>query len=278
MKIVKKIKSTMDEMTKSEHRVADYFLEHVNDFAFETLDAIAEKMEVSTTSVIRFCRKLGFDGYKSFQNTVRSDFKTELALPDKLKRTTQEHSLDAQLTGTIQNAILCIKETFTQLPFSKIQDAVDHICNANRIFCFGLRESFALAHYAYTRLLTVRDNVYMLSAGQTGEIESILSLKPGDVCVCYLFHRYTKQSPKILELIKRQGATVVLITSAPYDSVVDFSDVLLPCRVDIGGIKNSAVAPVCITDHLCNTLAVAGGEKSLSYMQDSELLLQDFKF
>lgn len=278
MKIVKKIKSTMEQMTRSERRVASYFLEHMNDFAFETLDGIAEKMDVSTTSVIRFCRKIGFDGYKSFQNTVRSDFKTELALPDKLERTTREHSSDAQLTGTIQNAILCIKETFKRMPLSFMRNAVERTCEADRVFCFGLRESYALAHYAYTRLLTVRDNVYMLSAGQTGEIESILSLKPGDVCICYLFHRYTKQSPKILELIKKQGATVILITSAPYDSIMDFSDILLPCRVDIGGIKNSAVAPVCITDYLCNALALAGGEKSRSYMQDSELLFQDFTF
>ena len=243
MKIVKKIKSTMDQMTRSEHRVAAYFLENVNDFAFETLDGIAEKMDVSTTSVIRFCRKIGFDGYKSFQNTVRSDFKTELALPDKLERTTREHNSDAQLTDTIQNAIQCIKETFTRMPLSLMQSAVDYTCEASRVFCFGLRESYALAHYAYTRLLTVRDNVYMLSAGQTGEIESILSLKPGDVCICYLFHRYTKQSPKILELIKRQGATVVLITSAPYDSIVDFSDVLLPCRVISAASKTLRLPP-----------------------------------
>ena len=40
--------------------MASYFLGHSNDFAFCTLDKIAATMDTSTTSVIRFCRRLGF--------------------------------------------------------------------------------------------------------------------------------------------------------------------------------------------------------------------------
>lgn len=278
MNIIEVIKSNIEQMTKSEYKVATYFLGNPNDFAFETLDVMAEKINTSTTSVIRFCRKTGFSGYKPFQDAVRSGFKYELTLPDKFKRTVKTDTPDTQLSKTIQNTINCIEQTFNDLPAAKIYDAVSAITNAKRVFCFGLKESFALAHYAYTRFLTVRSNVFMLSAGHGGEIESVLSLGEGDVCVFFLFHRYTKQSLQILELLKKQGVSVILITSPPYDEIENNASILLPCFVDINGIKNSAVAPICITDHLCNAVVVQSGDKTLDYMKRSETLLKEFTF
>lgn len=278
MNTEEKIKSNLSRMTKSEKRIAAYFFENSDDFAFETLDTIAKKMNTSTTSIIRFCRKLGFSGYKPFREGLRKDFKNELTLPDKLERTAKSGSITSNLSQNMENAIRCIEETFNSLSPALIFESVNALINSKRVFCFGLKESFALSHYAYTRFLTVRDNVFMLSAGQNGEIESVLSLKKGDVCVCFLFHRYTRQSPKILELIKKQGAYVILITSPPYDKVEKNADLILPCNVDIKGIKNSAVAPVCIIDHMCNEIAISGGNDTLEYMKKSEELFKDFVF
>ena len=266
MNITETIKNELDKMTKSEKRIATCFLSNQNDFAFETLDVLAQKINISTTSVIRFCRKLGFSGYKAFQEELRIGFKNELTLPDKFKKTV-EPSRDALLAKTL-----------SELSSDAIADAVTKINNAKRVFCFGLKESYALAHYAYTRFLTVRGDVYMLTAGQGGEIESLLSLREGDVCIFFLFHRYTGQSPQILCELKKRGVETLLITSPPYEEVEKEAAVLLPCFVDINGIKNSAAAPVCLIDYLCNAVVAAGGDKSLEYMKDSELLYKKFTF
>ncbi len=265
-------------MTKSEQKIAAYFLGNPNTFAFETLDDIASKIDISTTSVIRFCRKLGFSGYKAFQDCVRTDFKYQLTLPDKFNRTVKSKKSDTPFPLTVKNSINCIEQTFNSIPTEHIHSAVKAISDAKRVFCFGLKESFALAHYAYTRFLTIRSDVFMLSAGQGGEIESVLSLGKGDVCVFFLFHRYTNPAPQILKLLKKQGATVILITSPPYDELEANATILLPCFVDINGIKNSAVAPICLVDHLCNSAIVVNGDKTLNYMKKSEALFKEFTF
>ncbi|MBR5271578.1 MAG: MurR/RpiR family transcriptional regulator [Clostridia bacterium] len=278
MKITETIKSNIHHMTKSEQKIAAYFLSNPNTFAFETLDNIAAKIDISTTSVIRFCRKLGFSGYKAFQDCVRTDFKYQLTLPEKFNRTVNSKTPNIQLPTTTQNAIRCINQTFEHINTEQISKAVNTIINAERVFCFGLKESFALAHYAYTRFLTIRSDVYILSAGQGGEIESVLSLKKNDVCIFFLFHRYTKPAPKILELLKKQGVTVILITSPPYDELEPNASILFSCCVDIKGIKNSAVAPICLIDHLCNSAIIANRDKTLNYMKKSEALFKEFIF
>lgn len=277
MNINRTINSLLPEMTKSEKVIASYFLENAGTFAFETLEGIADKIGTSTTSVIRFCRRLGFSGYKALQNEVRTDVKSNLSLPAKLKRVTENNCGDLQHFQIVQNAIDCINKTFENISADSICLAANTVSEAKRVFCFGLKESFALSHYAYTRFLTIRNNVFMLSAGQSSEIESVLSLEKGDVCIFFLFHRYTSPAPKILEFLKKQGVTVILITSSPYDSIEEYADVLFSCNVDINGIKNSAAAPICLVDCLCNRIA-ANNEETLSYLNKSEELFKEFIF
>ena len=274
MKLAETIRQRLDAMTKSERQVASYALCHLNDIAFYTLEQFAVQTGMSTTSVLRFCRRLDFDGFKPFQQAIRSELNYQPDLPDKFRRTLDSTDADALLAQTVRQDIVCIQQTFAALPCERLHRAVQLITQAGRVFTFGMRESFALAHYACSRLSSVRKNVHLLTAGHYGELESVLNLTADDVCLVYLFHRYTRQAVDILDLIRKQGASVILITSAPYDRLEPLACVLLPCQVDANGIKNSSVAPVCLADYLCNAVAVAGGDATLQHMRDSEALFR----
>ena len=278
MNITEKVKTALEDMTKTENKIATYFLMNEEEFAFGTLDGVANKMDTSTTSVIRFCKRLGFSGYKEFQEKVRVEFKYEMPLPDMLQRRVKTEAVDSSFASTAGKAVNCIEQTLQNIEGKVLQSATEEIAAAKRVFCFGMKESFALAHYTYTRFLSLRSDVFLLSAGQDGEIESLLGIGDEDLCIVFLFHRYTKQSLQILKLLKARGVKVILVTSPPFDEIEDFADFLLPCSVNVGGIKNSAVAPICIIDHLCNEVARRGGDEILEYMERCELLFKEFTF
>ena len=274
MGVVELIKIELEGMTRSERQVAAYALGHMNDIAFFTLEELAEQTDVSTTSVLRFCRRLGYAGYKQFQQTVRADLKYSPDLLDKFHRTTDNQLENALLAQTVQQGIRCIQQTFRDLPFEMIEDAVGRIANARRVYTFGMRESQALAAYAYSRLLTVRGDVFLYQDGYSGNVEALLSLGKEDAFIVYLFHRYTRQTLRLLEILKKQGVQVILVTSPPVDAVARFASVLLPCQVDGGGIKNSALAPICLADYLCNAVAMVNAEDTLRRMKLSEELFR----
>ena len=269
MNIFETIKLKMTDFTKSEQKIAAYCMVNLKEFAFDSLENVSESIGTSTASVVRFCKKLGFFGYKEFQDDVRKGFKYQPDLPKKLQRT-----IGSESENTIEKNILCINNTFEQIQNANITDAVSLVSGAKRVFTFGMKESYSLAHYAYTRFLTVRKDVYILSAGFNGEVEPVLSLTPDDVCIVFLFHRYTRQTLQILPLIKETGAKIILVTSPPYGEVSTYASVLLPTYTDAGGIKNTYVAPICLVDCLCNALAVANGKEALEHMQKSEELFK----
>lgn len=275
MNLMETVKQSLNTMTRSEREVAGYYFGHVHDFAFFTLDKIAAAVGTSTTSVLRFCRRLGFSGYKDFQQAVQGQLHRQPDLLDKFQRTQTASAGDALLSDTLRQDLACIENTFRELPYDRICDAVERIARAKRVFTFGMKESFALAHYAFSRFATVRGEVHLLSAGFNGDVESVLDLTQDDVCLVYLFHRYTKQALSVLEILKKQKVSVILVTAAPYDAVADYTTVLLGCHVDAGGIKNTAIAPVCLADYLCNAVAVMNGDAAVQRMQQLENLFRE---
>ena len=278
MNLYEKIKLNLENMSKSEQKAAAHYFKSQEDFAFDTLNIVAEKIGISTTSVIRFCYKSGFDGYKEFQDSVRESIKFSKTLPDKFELTMDSANNQGAFSKIINNAFYCIEKTFNNLSESAVDNAVEEIKNANRVFCFGMKESYCLAHYTYTRLLTVRNNVFMLSAGQNGEIESLFNLNENDICIFFIFHRYTRLSVQILETLKKQRIKVVLITSSPMEEIEGCAKYLFDCKVNIEGIKNSYVAPITLVDTLSNLLVIKSGEKALKYMQNCESLFKEFTF
>ena len=214
------IQQELPRMTKTEHAVASYFDSHMQEFAFSTLEAIADSAGTSTTSVIRFCRRLGFSGYKEFQRSLQEAVRVQLDLPDKVERTIRFSVQDSLLQQVIQDGLGNVERTFQDLSPEALSGAAERISRAGRVFTYGLRESLALAHYAMTRFIPLRDRVQLLDVGYNGFWESLLDLNSRDVVIYFLFHRYTAQSRRILPLLKEQGAQVILITSPPYHNIL----------------------------------------------------------
>ena len=66
MNLTELTRQNLSLMTKSEQAVANAFFQKPNAFLFETLEGVALTSDVSTTTVLRFCRRLGFAGFKDF--------------------------------------------------------------------------------------------------------------------------------------------------------------------------------------------------------------------
>lgn len=66
-----KISAAYSALTYSQRKVANYVQEKYEDVAFETLEKLAAKAGVSTTTVIRFSRALGYSGYSEMQEDIK---------------------------------------------------------------------------------------------------------------------------------------------------------------------------------------------------------------
>ena len=73
--LVRDILKIKDEFSAVECISADYFLKAEDGIKGESVRSIAASLYVAPSSIIRFCNKIGFDGYKSFKDTYLSECK-----------------------------------------------------------------------------------------------------------------------------------------------------------------------------------------------------------
>lgn len=246
---LQEINSNYDNFTRSQAVIADYLTENLNDIAFYTLEELAAKIGVSTTTIIRFSRTLGYNGYSEMQKDIQSNIQTKVALPQRLLNQ-KEQPANTLLDDSFQNDIYNIQRTLEAQNDGDLQKAIDYISEAPNVYILGMRSSFTISYYIASRLGEIRENTHLIQSAGMSYPEEIVSAKEGDVCIACLFPRYSKLTTTMLSWLKNEGVKVVLITSQNYSAVRGYGDIILPCSISSISYKNSFAGPLCLSNYL----------------------------
>lgn len=266
------ITQRFETFTNSQKTVADYLLNHLNAVAFMTLEDLAMQIGVSTTTVIRFARALGYDGYSEMQKNIQADILNKVSLPARLNDVTKIPD-DKLLKDSFAHDIHNIEQTLSTLSEESLRSAIESLNSARDIYILGMRSSFSLAHYTFTRIAQIKGNVRLLQSVGMVYPEEVASAGQGDVCIAFLFPRYSKTTATILSWMKNHGVKIILFTSKDHMSVNGYGDVLLPCAVGGISFKNSFAAPICLINYIAAALVSTDYENSKQLLERTEEIL-----
>ena len=261
-----------ESFTHSHKQVADYIESHSEDIAFCTLEELAEKVNVSTTTIIRFARALGYSGFSDMQNDVRREVQNKSTLPERLDTIMAMHDNDL-----LQNAFAMdlenIRTTLSSLRTEDIEYSVELVKNARNIYILGMRSSFALAHYLTSRLGEIKKNVHFIQSTGLVYPEEIVGAEKGDVCIAYVFPRYSKTAMNILAWMRSRGVRIILITSMNDTPIKRYGDVRFNCSIKSVACKNSLTAPMCLTNYLVAEFARSNYDEAHEVLSRTEEIL-----
>ncbi|MEZ4632562.1 MAG: MurR/RpiR family transcriptional regulator [Deinococcales bacterium] len=78
--VLARVRGLISSFTPSEQAVAQLVLDSPQEVIYLSVDALAKRADVSTTSVIRFCQSLGFIGFKDFKISLTSELGRPVAV------------------------------------------------------------------------------------------------------------------------------------------------------------------------------------------------------
>ncbi len=227
-----KIVTEYGDLSNRLQRVARFALDHPNDIALETTAVISSRAEVQPSTLIRFAKALGYDGFSEMQRLFRSDlaegrptYRDRIAaLRDKLGPRANENGLvilDAFVSANIAGLEHLREETSGE----DINRAVEMLSDARAVHVLAQRRAYALAAYMFysLRRLGVRahllDDVGGMLVEQTGQIE------PHDVLVAISYMPYTPRVVEAAEAAHRIGAPILAITDRPLSPLASLAEV-----------------------------------------------------
>lgn len=271
-----KIRSKYDHLTKTQKFVADYLLEHSDALAFTTLDELALRIGVSTTSVIRLARTLGYNGYVDMQKSFQNQFLNNVSLLDRFNDALYSSKQDQLLIDVFQNDINNIYATLSSLSEDLLSDTINSLINAEHIYILGTRGSFSVAHYLMHRLSQIKRNVRLVDGLGLMYPEQLASIGSNDLCISFLLPRYSKVTSDLLFVIKNQGVKIILFTKLGNTEMNSYGDVILPCQIKGMSYKNSLIALFSICNYLLAAVAIKDKENARNTIERTEKLLNGY--
>lgn len=264
-------------LTNTQKQVADFMLEHPDVIAFKRLEELSMMIGVSTTSVIRFARSIGYKGYADMQQDIQQSIVGKASLPDRLINAVKSTKQDQLLIDSFKRDIDNIASTLHLLSENDLAKAVSSIIAAQNIYVLGTRGNFSVAHYLGYRLSQIKRGVHLVSGLSMDYPEEIASIRRGDVCIAFLTPRYSRMTANLVAWMKKRGVMIILFTKEGSNEINLYGDIILPCRTDGISYKSSLIALFAVCNYILAAVVPQNHDESMEVLaQTEELLGQGF--
>lgn len=186
--------------------VYSYVMEHKEEVKYMTVRELADAVHVSTSTVLRFCKKTGCDGY--------SEFKI------KFKQYLEENRKKKQIKDTGIDEIMYFFHTTTSTQYEEqINEIVSYIQEAKQLIFIGIGTSGVLGKYGaryfsnigkysqyiedpYYPIHEDLDSAIVIALSESGETQQVLQMA----------ERFKRHNARILSITNGNACTLARIS------------------------------------------------------------------
>lgn len=198
----------LQSLNDLEMLVYNYVMQHKEEVKYMTIRELAEAVHVSTSTVVRFCKKTGCDGYSEF----KVQFKLFLKEEKKRKKQPQDHGMDE---------IMYFLHTVTSTEYEEaIEEITQVIQEAKQLIFVGIGTSGILGKYGARYFSNlgkysqhIEDPYYPIGSDMESTVVIALS-ESGE----------TQQTLKLAERFKRHNCKLFSITNGSACTLAKMSD------------------------------------------------------
>jgi len=200
--------------TPAERQIAKYLEENCKEATGLSLGELSDKLFVSKSTIIRFCKKLGFKGHKELCIKLSSELNTFFINDHVLNASfpyEEKDSIDdiAEKTFSINQGSLI--ETYEHINKEQLYNIAKTISSLNEVYVFALEENLtqAMIFTCKCRDLGIKAH-YTLLPGMSSS--QAYDMKPNSVAVMLSYHEKDAGLVRVAKIIKKKGCQLILIT------------------------------------------------------------------
>ncbi len=260
-------------LTKTQKIIAKYILDNFADACFMTSTEIALKLGVSESSVIRFSRSLGYEGFMDFQKNLRKDYQDKvLSISSSITIPSQRIAKRAQLTSTsdylnrhFKNAAQNLESALTSNSPDSFEEAASIILASRHKYITASRGNSSLGDYFLLYLKHMVPNVETTSSSAISPVDHLCNISKDDCLIMFSFPRYSSEDKICAQMARESGAKIIVVTDKPSALLAEYATVLFTVPVDSNAFFNCMVGPQFIAEGILETLShkAKGIEKRL---------------
>lgn len=267
-----RLRTHFDTLTRAERQLAAALLENYPAAGLASITAVADAGAVSTPTVARLVKKLGFDGFGEFQQALRDELSAKMSTPIRKHEEWAVEGGSAHILHRFADAAMRnLQQTLGSLDLATFDAAVAALADPKRrIYLGGGRITRALADYLFTHLQVIRSNVTQLGAAPGVWPHYVLEMKPGDLVILFDIRRYETMQLRLAELARERDAEIVLLTDQWRSPIAKHAQFSFSCNVTAPSAWDSSIALMLIAEALIAAVQEQVWEQSRGRMEELE--------
>ena len=255
MDIALRIKEEYRKLTKSEKKVADYFIDNYKDAINESTQSIAVATDTSPATVIRFVKTLKFDGLQQLKLAIAADMDSQKPdITDEIIH--QKDGLSEIVEKNKRNLINSIERLYALMDLELIEKSVDAIDSAKKVYLFGVGASGIVCYDINYKLSRIGKNVVFNNDIHL-QLVNLNFITKEDACVCVSYSGNTKETVLVAEIAKKAGAKTVGICCYGRNELSKICDITLRVPHDERELRLGAISSRNTTLTLLDTIYLA---------------------
>jgi len=278
-----RIAAAFPRLSRGQKQIARFVVGNEYFVAFASAAEVAQKVDVSPATVVRFCQALGYEGYPHLQEVIRQRFPRAAAtvqkIEERLATPVPENDVLAQVFATdIDN----IKHTMELVTPEAFESAVAEIEGATGILVVGGGISASATYFLAHSLKKMGFPVQAVTTGGMPLSLELSTLKPDDVLIGISFWRYYRETVEAMSRAKEMGAKRIAITDSELSPLARLADHVFLAATD--GVAHSAspIASLALVNAFVAALAFRRPQQTLTALrsvdagyQESQILLEE---
>lgn len=272
------ISERFSQLTKSEKRIASYLNQKQDEAAFLSAGEIADMLQLSEATMVRFARNLGFDSYPAMRVALQEEFRHRLTHSSRLRSRLDNLRQGGDIfERLVASEIDFLTESLQTLDRDALNAAVELLRTHQRVFVFGLGPSLSLVDLLQIRLTRSARHVIPLNSSGREMLEPMLLMDSSDLLIAIGFFNVTPNLQMVLDYAKKHNTPVILLTDTLGPMVGDKADIVLAARRGPVSAFHSLTVPMTIVNALLLALSSADQEKVMENLDNLDHLRGQLK-
>lgn len=264
------IASKMEQLTKSQKKVAQYILDNPDAISFLTIEKIAKKVGVSDATIVRFTNTIGYKGYTDLQYYIQNRIKQKLKTTERLKNAESiGNSIEDQIKHYIEQDISNIKSILQEIDTYQFEAVIQAILEARHIFIISSRSADSLGKFLNYYLNMLLGNVTHVEVLET-DGEKILNIGEDDVAIAISTARYTRTTVDLFRYAKERNAKTIALTDNFSSPLVQHANWTLYNKTDFSSFFDSFVSMMSMINLILAFTGKYKEQQSATRLEDLE--------
>ena len=250
--IAERLRMKSAHLTAAERKLNSTLFANYPMAGLVSITEFAREASVSTPSVLRLAKKLGFSGFPAFQEELRAELSAQLQNPIAKHDRWSADAPDTHILNRFASAAMENLSGSLKLLDHRAFDAVVALLadRKRRIHLGGGRITHALASYLATHLQMARPDVSVIPPTPSFWPQYMLEVGKGDIVLIFDIRRYDARMLEFAASAKERGARVVLITDQWISPIARLAVHSLPLRIEAPSSWDSNIVPLFVAEAL----------------------------